>query len=165
MGLYANIYEAVCLVHKGAEGVAFGKLSQCLGASLKLKIEKIYIYKNMKKIILYVSLTMVLVACGDRSKIETAVRENLKDPKSAQFKDSILSSTGNFSCSIWNAKNSMGGYGDWSFAELKKNNSEWVVMKMQGEQDNCTADALEQKEKTLNISELMKDINRSNQPQ
>lgn len=92
----------------------------------------------MRKFLVLLPVVFFLNACDDSSKIKDVVRQNLKDPGSANFKDTIFSSNNQRSCIVWNAKNSMGGYGDWAFAELSKENSEWVVKKMKGLQQNCS---------------------------
>lgn len=94
----------------------------------------------MRKIFVLLPLVFMLAACGEESKIKDAVRNSLKDPGSAQFKDAIISAKKNMACITWNAKNSMGGYGNWSTAELAKEDSEWIVQEMQGNPDNCTQD-------------------------
>lgn len=83
-------------------------------------------------------IVFVLTSCGDDSKIKDVVRQKLKDPGSAQFKDTIFSADNNRACIVWNAKNSMGGYGDWDVAELKKGNTEWIVKELKGSKYNCS---------------------------
>jgi len=83
-------------------------------------------------------LPILLAACGQGGQIEKAVREKLKDPDSAKFKDLVVSENGERACVVWNAKNSMGGYGDWDVAELQKINSSWKVNDMRGNESNCT---------------------------
>ena len=118
----------------------------------------------MKKLLIALPMLLALVACGENAKIESAVRENLKDPASAQFKDVVISASGNFACKVWNSKNSMGGYGDWDIAELKKIASGWVVTKMQGSQQHCTADHFKSRDDTRKFYEDIRDINKFNQP-
>jgi hypothetical protein len=79
----------------------------------------------MKKIFVLLSLVLMLTACGEESKIKDVIRNNLKDPESAMFKDAVFSSDGKSACIVWNAKNSMGGYGDWKTSFFDKINSEW----------------------------------------
>ena len=76
-------------------------------------------------------LVLGLVACSDNSKIKDLIRQRLNDPESAKFKDMIVSKDGQRACIPWNAKNRLGGYGDWYMAELKKTNSGWVVESME----------------------------------
>ena len=83
-------------------------------------------------------LPIFLAACGQSGQIEKAVREQLKDPDSAKFKDMVISSDGNRACIVWNAKNSLGGYGDWDVAELEKVESGWKITRIKGQEDNCT---------------------------
>lgn len=85
----------------------------------------------MKRRLLFLLVILGLVSCGENSKIEDAIRANLKDPESAQFKNMIISKSNIFACVEWNAKNSMGGYGEWSTARLQKNQAGWGVREMQ----------------------------------
>ncbi|GHU25841.1 hypothetical protein AGMMS50256_01350 [Betaproteobacteria bacterium] len=93
----------------------------------------------MRKSLLLFPIVFLLAAWGwsDNSKIEDIVRQNLKDPGSAQFKDIIFSADKRRACIVWNAKNSLGGYGGWHIAEFKKENSEWVVKDMDVPEPNC----------------------------
>ena len=84
-------------------------------------------------------LPILVAACGQGGQIEKAVREKLKDPDSAKFKDLVVSDNGERACVVWNAKNSMGGYGEWDVAELQKVNSSWKVNDMRGKESNCTS--------------------------
>jgi hypothetical protein len=95
----------------------------------------------MKALLLLTPIVLTLVACGDGSKIKDAVRQNLKDPGSAKFNDTIISSDAKRACIVWNAKNSMGGYGDWDVAELKNIDSKWIIIKMKGNSENCSENA------------------------
>jgi hypothetical protein len=92
----------------------------------------------MRKLLALFPVVFTIAACGDSSKIKDVVRQNLKDPESAQFKETIFSEDNKRACIVWNAKNSMGGYGDWDIAELKKENSEWAVKDMKGSEKNCS---------------------------
>jgi hypothetical protein len=85
-------------------------------------------------------LALALAACGDSSKIKDAVRERVKDPGSTQFKD-LFVNEGKFACVVWNAKNSMGGYGDWHVAELRKLDDDWHVSNMEGF-DECSEESV-----------------------
>ncbi len=118
----------------------------------------------MKPTFLYIAVAFFLVACSERSDVEETVRARLKDPASAQFKDFVVSDSSNFACIVWNARNSMGGYGDWDIAELKRENSQWQITKMRGSVENCTAEGLKSKESTAQFWEDIKDVNKSNQP-
>ncbi|QEY64962.1 hypothetical protein FXN65_23945 [Metapseudomonas lalkuanensis] len=56
-------------------------------------------------------LVVLLSGCdSEASRVEDLVRENLKDPTSAQFKEIRKSKDGTYFCGEVNAKNSMGGY-------------------------------------------------------
>jgi hypothetical protein len=95
----------------------------------------------MKLLLVLVPIVLTLAACGDGSKIKEAVRQSLKDSGSAKFGDTIISSDAKRACILWNAKNSFGGYSDWSFAELKNIESKWKIIKMEGSQLNCSETA------------------------
>jgi len=71
------------------------------------------------------------------SPIEAAVRENLKDPASARFGETLVSSSGNRACIEWNAKNGFGGYGGGEIAELKRVDGSWTVTEMEGHSFDC----------------------------
>lgn len=90
----------------------------------------------LKKLAILLS-AVALVACGEQSAIEAAVKENLKDPESARFADLVVSKSGSRACVSWNAKNSFGGYGEQSIAELAKANDVWTVEEMKGRAQNC----------------------------
>jgi hypothetical protein len=93
----------------------------------------------MTKVIFLLPIIFLLAACGDDdSKIKDVIRQYLKDPGSAQFKDTVVSKDGERACIVWNAKNSMGGYGDWEVTELLKLNSVWVVKDIKGSEQNCS---------------------------
>lgn len=92
----------------------------------------------MKNPFLILSFVFFLTSCGDSSDIKEQVRQHLKDPGSAQFKDEIFSTDKKRACIVWNSKNSMGGYGDWNVAELTKKTSGWVVTEMEGSKKNCS---------------------------
>lgn len=96
----------------------------------------------MKKFFIVFPILAALDGCGQQSKIEAAVKEQLTDPASAQFKDLVMSQSGNHACIVWNARNRMGGYGDWDIAELKKTGDGWTVLRIQGNEVNCTAENL-----------------------
>lgn len=56
-------------------------------------------------------LVVLLSGCNSETgRVEDLVRENLKDPTSAQFKEIRKSKDGKYFCGEVNAKNSMGGY-------------------------------------------------------
>lgn len=92
----------------------------------------------MRKLLALFPIVFFLASCGDSSKIQDVVRQNVKDPGSAQFKDTIFSADNKRACIVWNAKNGMGGYGDWDVAEIRKGNSEWTVKNMSGSKQNCS---------------------------
>ncbi len=90
------------------------------------------------KQLLAIFCMLALVGCGEESKIKDAVRAHLNDPGSAEFKDVFISANGERACIVWNAKNKMGGYGDWKMSELTKKTSAWEIEKMNGSKRNCS---------------------------
>jgi hypothetical protein len=73
----------------------------------------------MKKTLAIIFAVLLLGACtsSDLDKAKQAVKVNLKDPDSAQFKDVTVVT--DIVCGQFNAKNSMGGYSDYEqFAYL-----------------------------------------------
>lgn len=86
-------------------------------------------------------LALSLAACGQSSAIENAIRENLKDADSAKFKDLVISDSGDYACIVWNAKNSLGGYGEWSISRLRKVDSSWQIIDLNTDQSYCTEQA------------------------
>lgn len=96
----------------------------------------------MKKGLFALVVCLGVAACGDGGKIEQAVRENLNDPDSAQFRDLVMSEDGRMACVGWNAKNMMGGYGQWKFARLEEVDSVWTVDEMEIPESECTQAAL-----------------------
>jgi len=90
-----------------------------------------------------VAIAATLSGCSQQSEIESAVKEQLLDPFSAQFKDSAISSDGNNACISWNAKNRMGGYGGWKVATLKKSDDKWSIDILEKSSLSCTKTALD----------------------
>lgn len=93
----------------------------------------------MRKLVIPVLMVSALIGgcsgtSGDESAIKTAVKRNLKDPDSAKFEQMSLSEDKKRACIVWNAKNSMGGYGDWQIAKLEKSDAEWKVTALEGGQ-------------------------------
>jgi hypothetical protein len=77
---------------------------------------------------------LLMVACGEESAIQSAIKSNLKDPESAKFDKLAMSADKQRACVVWNAKNSMGGYGNWAIAKLMKVDSKWEITSMDGGQ-------------------------------
>jgi hypothetical protein len=92
---------------------------------------------NLRSVLLLL-VAITATACGETQNIQGAVRERLKDPASANFKETVVSKDGKRACIVWNAKNSFGGYGEWKVAELKMADGRWVVEEMDGSQSVCT---------------------------
>lgn len=114
---------------------------------------------KVKSLLIVGLSSLALVACGEQSKIEDAVKQQLKDPGSATFKDLVISSDEHEACILWNAKNSLGGYGDWAVARLTNENSQWVVFNMQLSdqqiRDYCTD---QQMESNAHLRKTMEDF-------
>ncbi len=85
-----------------------------------------------------VLITVLLSACSNSSSFKDLVRDRLNDPDSAKFKDDSVASNGLRGCILWNAKNRMGGYGEWQIAEFKKLDGTWIVVTLDGLEENCT---------------------------
>lgn len=68
----------------------------------------------MQRSFIVATLCVAVSACGmsTTSQAEEAVRERLKDPTSAQFRN--VRKEGDYVCGEVNAKNGLGGYGDYS---------------------------------------------------
>jgi len=98
----------------------------------------------MKRVALGVSLSVVLAGCGDSSAIKDAVKNRLNDPGSAIFKEEVISKSGEIACIPWNAKNRMGGYGEWQYALVAKGEkSSWVPEDMEALSSACTREGIE----------------------
>jgi hypothetical protein len=89
------------------------------------------------KIVLAISCCLLVAACGEESQMQNLVREQLRDPDSAKFKDVVTSEDGRRACIQWNAKNSMGGYGDWQVSELLKDGTHWAIVEFEGSPGDC----------------------------
>lgn len=100
------------------------------------------IWGNMNKIAIFVLFSLALYGCNEESKVQDAVRNNLKDPDSAKFERLFVSKDGTRACVNWNAKNGFGGYGGWSTAELMHDADAWTVVKMEGHDFNCNDEAV-----------------------
>lgn len=91
----------------------------------------------VRKIVSYCCISIALFGCGESTEIKDAVRAQLNDPESAQFKETVISKAGHRACIEWNAKNGFGGYGSSSVAELRKFEGKWTVIEMKGSELNC----------------------------
>lgn len=75
-------------------------------------------------------LCAVLSACGG-GEFEKMVKRDLKDPDSAQFRETVRSNELGLACIEWNAKNSFGGYGGWKVAQFEKVEGRWAMRLME----------------------------------
>lgn len=89
------------------------------------------------KVVLAICCCMFLAACGEESQMQNLVRAQLRDPDSAKFKDVVTSKDGRRACIQWNAKNSMGGYGDWQVSQLLKDGANWTIVELKGSDTDC----------------------------
>lgn len=89
----------------------------------------------MKK---YMPLLLILaVGCGQQGAVESTIKERLKDPNSARFERVVFNKAGDRACAVWNAKNSFGGYGEWTSSELSKEVGYWVITRLEGSPYDC----------------------------
>lgn len=105
----------------------------------------------MKKTSAVLLVLLFLAGCSEQASIEDAVRENLRDPESANFRDSVVSKGGSRACVEWNSKNGFGGYGEWDVARLNKINGKWAISQMQvssADVHSCTKKSLDLAEST-----------------
>ncbi len=103
----------------------------------------------MRKSLSFCLLPLVLAGCGEQSAIENAVRANLRDPESAQFRNLLVSKHKTWACVEWNSKNAFGGYGDWDIARLKNHGNGWNVLEMQVPSEYmhyCTQEGMDKNE-------------------
>lgn len=91
------------------------------------------------KIYHLLSLLLVsLLGCSPSSGIEEAIRVHLKDPSSAQFKNLVVNADKTRACVTWNARNSLGGYAEWTTSELRFKESNWVIKEMEQSPSLCS---------------------------
>jgi hypothetical protein len=107
----------------------------------------------VKKILITIPLIIAISGCSEESEIKDVIRANLKDPKSAQFKDYIESSDDITACITWNAKNGMGGYGEWEMAELKKSENGWEIVSLNTNPNLCSKEAFSARKKISSAQE------------
>lgn len=91
----------------------------------------------MKKFALLFSV-LFIASCGDSSELKSLITERLTDPESVQFRDVVISENKQRACVVWNARNRMGGYGDWQLAEFEKIDSQWTATSLDGIYVDCT---------------------------
>lgn len=80
----------------------------------------------------YVTLALLFLAgCSEQPSVESLIKSNLRDPDSAKFRNFIISKHKSMACIDWNARNSLGGYGEWDTARLVNEGKSWSIVKMQ----------------------------------
>lgn len=99
--------------------------------------------------LLFIFSSFILSGCGQDSKIQSAIKAQLKDPDSAKFRKLEVNEIGSLACAEWNAKNSFGGMGGWNNAEVKNVNGTWIVSDMEATKNECTPEYLQRREKYL----------------
>ena len=92
------------------------------------------------KNIIFIFLLIFLFGCGSKVDIENVIKLNLNDPDSVKFKQVLVSKDATRACTIWNAKNGLGGYGNWKITELRKTKGAWEVSDNEMDPDLCTED-------------------------
>ena len=99
----------------------------------------------MRKMIFGILMLIFLIGCGDSSEIKSIIKNELNDPDSAKFKEIVFSKNGEIACISWNARNQVGGYGEWKYTLLfKGNNSFWGVFDdRKANSDTCTKEGIE----------------------
>ena len=105
-------------------------------------------------------IAVILGGCGNDAAIKNAVKEKLKDPGSAQFKEVIRSQSGQFACVVWNAKNGLGGYDDWKAATLKRDrdNSSWKIENLDGAALVCNVNHLDELTKGAELELIVREM-------
>ena len=68
-----------------------------------------------------------LFGCGNTGDIEKVIKKDLNDPDSFKLKMVLVSKDATRACIIWNAKNQLGGYGNWRITGLRRTDGAWEV--------------------------------------
>lgn len=99
----------------------------------------------MRKIIFGLLMIFFLVGCGDQLKIKSIIKNKLNDPDSVKFKEIIFSKNDEIACISWNARNQVGGYGEWKYTLLfKGNDSSWEIFDdREANSDICTKEGID----------------------
>lgn len=82
--------------------------------------------------------TVGVTGCGAKSDISSLIKNNLKDPSSAQFKGFVFSEDGLQGCVEFNSKNSFGGYTEYATAYLTKINGKWILNTIDASPYKCS---------------------------
>lgn len=119
----------------------------------------------MKKSLSVLLVLLSLAGCSEQSSIENAIRQNLRDPESSQFRNLVVSKGSSRACIEWNAKNAFGGYSDWDVARLDKRNGEWSISQMQvpsADVHSCSQTSLDNAERTEAAVKTILEYSKSN---
>jgi hypothetical protein len=92
------------------------------------------------KMLLILGVTVILIACSERTDVEAAIKSRLRDPDSAKFKVVAVNGANNKACAVFTAKNSYGGYGDWTSFGLAKKSGRWEIEDERYPLDQCSTE-------------------------
>lgn len=105
------------------------------------------------------SITLILSACGKSSDIESVIKANLKYPDSAKFQRILVNESKTRACAVWNAKNSLGIYGDWEVTSFKKASGQWQISDNKFDPKRCTEEFFKLHDEFLRLSEKVSRMN------
>jgi hypothetical protein len=95
---------------------------------------------SMKHVIVMTAAALALAGCSQRSAVEGAVKDNLKDPDSVRFGTFYYNRSSKRACITVNAKNSMGGYTGDKQVRMEKTTDGWQWIEDREETpDDCRA--------------------------
>lgn len=99
----------------------------------------------MREVFLFVIVILLVSSCSSEnselneiSAMQKSLKLRLKDPESAIFNASTINADRSRGCIVWNAKNSFGGYSEWSLSSLRKSSGRWQLDKLEAEKKYCT---------------------------
>ncbi len=97
-----------------------------------------------------------LSACSDpESGVKSAIKSVLKDPESARFDVVLVSARKDRACAVWNAKNSLGGYGEWTVSQLRRQDSTWTLSQVPLPREQCTTEFFRLKDESVDLTEKL----------
>jgi hypothetical protein len=95
--------------------------------------------KLFPRVLFSIIVASIMTGCSsDKSDIENVIKQQLKDPESAMFRDMAMNQSKNRACIVWNAKNSLGGYGDLSSSYLRKAEGNWKLDDIDTKEKYCS---------------------------
>lgn len=97
----------------------------------------------MIRIFVFIGLSflLALTASGcssEKGDIERVIMSRLKDPDSVKFYELNITERKTRACIVFNAKNSLGGYGERHLASLSKQNGIWVIDESDANRNRCS---------------------------